>query len=708
MKNCKKHLRIFIAVITVVCVFLCGFSVSAETKDDVPYNTYTYWDAYGSKSPVKIKATHSAKERIDGISLGIGAFSDLQYIFTFNNSLYILDSGNSRIVILDSEYKVVNIIKDLSYNGEALDFTGSKGLFADDSGLYIADTEHERVIHIDGGAVKHILTRPDDPSIPSTFAFNPSRLIRDKSGYIYLLCEGSYYGMMVFSDTYEFFGFFGANNVKTTFASAIKDAITSMFNTEEKHKASIKALPFSLIDLCIDPDGFVVAINGETVGQLRRFGFSGTNTFVKKGEFVNKTSDSFNFADNQTVFLDKTNNAYYQSKFRAVTVDSDGYYYLIDDTNGKIFIYDNKCNIISVFGGGRQKGSQLGTFVSPSSLAVFGDSLLVSDFSTNIITVFNRTDYGEKLMYANTLTNQNKYKEAEPIWEELLDSDKACQQAYRGIAKTALKEKNYSKAMEYAKKGLDREIYAAAFENVRNDFLLNNFVWIAIIAVVLVGGLVVLITKSRKKQLVFIKNETVRTALRTPFHPLESMQNVKYKKLGSPIAATVILAVFYISTVSVNLNAGFMFSTGSLSNFNSVLLLLGTVGAVALWTVANWLVCILFDGKGKIRDIYCVTCYCLTPLIIYNFLYIILSNFLIPSATSPFALLSNICYLYTAVLLLLMITVIHEFSFFKAIASGIVTLIGMAIVAFVLFAMLTLWQDMIAFVIGLFNEATLR
>ena len=45
--------------------------------------------------------------------------------------------------------------------------------------------------------------------------------------------------------TSEFFGFFGANNVKTTFASAIKDAITSLFNTEEKHSASIKALPFS-------------------------------------------------------------------------------------------------------------------------------------------------------------------------------------------------------------------------------------------------------------------------------------------------------------------------------------------------------------------------------------------------------------------------------------------------------------------------------
>lgn len=711
MELCKKIFQLSIAFILAVGVLLGSVSVSASSEDTVPYDTYTYWDIYGSKSAVKTKDAFEVSGTISGTELGIGAFSDLQYIFSANDQLYILDSGNGRIVVLDRTYTPVEIIKEIEYNGEKLDFTGAKGLYVDKSGIYIADTEHERVIYLDeSGAVGHILTRPNDPSVPKTFAFNPTRLVRDKSGYIYLLCEGSYYGMMVFSDTYDFFGFFGANNVKTTFAGAIKDAISSLFNTEEKHSASIKALPFSLLDLCVDSEGFIVAINGETSGQMRRFGFSGTNTFVKKGEFSNSSSDKYNFADNPVIFKDKDNKyeAYFQSKFRAITSDDKGFYYLIDDTNGKIFIYDNNCNCISIFGGGRQKGNQTGTFVSPSAVSVFDGKLLVSDFSTGEITVFANTEYGKLLMQADLLSLDNNYKAAEPLWEKILKQDKGCQLAYKGIAKAALKENDYSKAMKYAKIAVDRETYAAAFENVRNDFLLNNFVWIALIVVALISGFVAFTVISKKKQIVIIKNQVLKTALATPFHPIDSIQNVKYKNQGSVLTSVVILILFYISMVLTKLRVNFMFSTVTLSDFNSVLLLLGTVGVVAIWTVANWLVCILFDGKGKMKDIFCVTCYSLIPLIAFNFFYLIFSNILIPSTTSPFGLIQNVCYIYTAILLLLMITVIHEFSFFKAIATALATILGMAIVAFILFSMLTLWQDMISFIIGLFNEATLR
>lgn len=710
MKTGKKLLQLFVALILVLGVAIGAVNVTALSTESVPYDTYTYWDIYGSKTAVKTKSTYEVSGKINGNSLGIGTFSDLQYIFSANDRLYILDSGNARVVVLDKSYNLDEEIKDVEYNGEKLDFSGAKGLYADNSGIYIADTDHERVIHIAEGSVQRVLLRPDDPSIPKTFAFKPSRLVRDKSGYIYLLCEGSYYGMMVFSDTYEFLGFFGANNVKTSFGSAMKNAITSLFNTEQKHSASIKALPFSLLDLCIDSSGFIVAINGETSGQMRRFGFSGTNTFVKKGEFSNSSSDSYNFADNPVIFKDKDNqyDAYYQSKFRAITSDDNGFYYLVDDTNGRIFIYDNNCNCISVFGGGRQKGAQTGTFISPSAVAAFGDDLLVSDFSTGEITVFTHTEFGKKLMQADLLSLQNDYKNAEPLWEDILKQDEGCQLAYKGIAKAALKEKDYSKAMKYAKMAVDRETYASAFEHVRNDFLLNNFAWIALLVVALISGLVAFIVIGRRKQIVIIKNQTLKTALGTPFHPLNSMQNVKYKNRGSFLIATAILILFYVSSVLIKLRVNFMFSTVTLSNFNSILLLLGTVGVVAIWTISNWLVCILFEGKGKMKDIYCVSCYSLIPLIAYNLFYLVFSNILIPSSTSPFELVHNVCYMYTAILLLLMITVIHEFSFFKAIATALATALGMAIVAFVLFSMLTLWQDMLSFIIGLFNEATLR
>lgn len=710
MKFGKRLWQLCVALILVMAMSIGTLNVAALSEESVPYDTYTYWDMYGSKTAVKSKATYEVSGKITGSSLGTKAFSDLQYIFSANDRLYILDSGNSRVVVLDRQMNIVEEIQDIVYAGEKLDFTGAKGLYVDDSGLYIADTEHERVIHITDGIVTHVLTRPDDPSIPDTFAFTPSRLVRDESGYIYLLCDGSYYGMMVFSNSYEFFGFFGANNVKTSFGSALKNAITSLFDTETKHSSSIKSLPFSLLDLCVDSDGFIVAINGETSGQMRRFGFSGTNTLVKKGEFLNKSSDSYNFADNPVIFKDKDNqfDSWYQSKFRAITADAEGFYYLVDDTNGKIFIYDTACNCLSVFGGGRQKGYQVGSFISPSAIAIFEDKLLVSDFSTGEITVFVRTEFGKQLMQADKLSLKNDYENAKPLWEDILRQDEGCQLAYKGLAKAALKEKDYSKAMEYAKVAVDRETYAAAYEQVRNDFLLNHFAWIALAVVALVSGLVAFVVVGRKKQIVIIKNQTLKTALGTPFHPLDNMQNVKYKGQGSFLIATVILILFYISSVVVKLRVNFMFSTVSLSNFNSLLLLLGTVGVVAIWTISNWLVCILFEGKGKMRDIYCVSCYCLIPLIAYNLIYLVFSNVLIPSATSPFELIHSICYLYTAILLLLMITVIHEFSFFKAIATALVTVLGMAIVAFVLFSMLTLWQDMLSFIIGLFNEVTLR
>ena len=706
----KTILRLISILFALILIFTGTLSVAAESIDDVPYTTYTYWEGYGNKTAVETKATYTPKETIEGNLLGIGAFSKLQHMFTFGEYLYVLDSGNGRIIKFDKNFKVVEQIKGFIYKGENIDFTGAKGIFVDDSGIYIADTENKRVLCIKNGKIVRIITKPEDTTVPETFDFAPVKLVRDSSGYIYLLCEGSYYGMMVFSKDLEFFGFFGANNVTTSLSGAIKDLITSLFETEKKHNSSVKKLPFTLLDICIDADGFITTLNGESSGQIRRFGLAGTNTLQKNSFFKSESSDSFNFADYPMAFvnmLSKYRN-YVVSRFCALAASDDGYYYAVDGTHGRIFMYDNMCNVISVFGGGKQKGNQLGSFVSPSSVCVFGDDLLVSDFATGKITVFSITQYGELLKKANSLTIKSHYGQAKPYWEKINAQDKNCQLAYRGLAKAALKEKDYNTAMSLAKTGLDRETYSLAFEKVRNDFISNNFWWIAIAIVAMVAALVTFITQSRKRQLVLIKNEKLRVAMRTTFHPFESFQNIKYKNMGSFKVATAFMLLYYVATILATLMGGFMFKITDFSNFNAVLPLIGTAGIVILWTVANWLVCILFEGKGKIKEIYCSTCYSLTPLIFYNFAYILLSNILIPGANSPFELFEKICYILTAVLLLLSITVIHDFSFFKAIGTAIVVIFGMAIVAFVLFTMLTLWQELLGFVLGIFNEVALR
>lgn len=58
--------------------------------------------------------------------------------------------------------------------------------------------------------------------------------------------------------------------------------------------------------------------------------------------------------------------------------------------------------------------------------------------------------------------------------------------------------------------------------------------------------------------------------------------------------------------------------------------------------------------------------------------------------------------------ILLSITVVHDFSFTKALGLGIVIVIGMGIVLFIAFIMLTLGQDLLGFVMGIIKEAMLR
>ena len=65
-------------------------------------------------------------------------------------------------------------------------------------------------------------------------------------------------------------------------------------------------------------------------------------------------------------------------------------------------------------------------------------------------------------------------------------------------------------------------------------------------------------------------------------HPIEIAGNIRVNKIGSVIVATVVLILYYISSVSVKTWSGFMY-TLPLQNFNLLYAMLGSVGVVVLW-----------------------------------------------------------------------------------------------------------------------------
>ena len=434
MKTMKRLLCSLLFACMIVGLLASSGTVraDAETADDVPYSNYTYWENGGKKIPVATKAVFQAFDALTGEESGIGAFRELQYMSVYDGILYVLDSANGRIVQFDSNYKVIGQITSFAYGDETLTFHGAKGMFVDETGLYVADTVGNRGLCTRDGEVFQLIEKPTDTTVPETFNFAPTRLIRDRSGYYYVLCEGSYYGMMVFTEKYEFCGFFGANSVASSLGEALTGFISGLFETEAKHAASVQALPYTMLDVCIDADGFITTINDEQwSGQIRRYGLAGTNILKKPSGFSYVSTNNFNFADDPPVYRDVTSTygTYIYCSFNAITSDKDGFYYVVDGTRGRIYVYDTDVNLLTVFGGGLNSGNQLGTFVSPSAITVFGEDLLVADFSTGKITVFRLTEYGKLLKQADQLTIDCHYAEAKPYWEQVFAQDQNCQLA---------------------------------------------------------------------------------------------------------------------------------------------------------------------------------------------------------------------------------------------------------------------------------------
>lgn len=144
MKKC----RFPISFILVLCL-LFSFTVSAADVNEIPYKSYTYWVDYNTseKTAVYSKPMYEVKNVVDSRTIGADDTSKLTDVAVFDGRTYILDSGSSKIYVLDSKYKLIKSLGKLEFNGEPLNFTDAQGIYVDKSGLiYIADTENGRVI----------------------------------------------------------------------------------------------------------------------------------------------------------------------------------------------------------------------------------------------------------------------------------------------------------------------------------------------------------------------------------------------------------------------------------------------------------------------------------------------------------------------------------------------------------------------------------
>ena len=150
-----NKMKRFIAFLLASCSVLLSIPATV-LADEIPYDTYNYdyWE-----NAVETPAAYVPDGSISGISLEIGKFLNPQDMCVSpEGDLYIADTGNNRIVVVDGTTKKVKQIIVSFLNGEKEDsFNSPYGVcVSENNQLYIADRDNMRIVvlELDGTLVR--------------------------------------------------------------------------------------------------------------------------------------------------------------------------------------------------------------------------------------------------------------------------------------------------------------------------------------------------------------------------------------------------------------------------------------------------------------------------------------------------------------------------------------------------------------------------
>jgi sensor histidine kinase YesM len=202
--------------------------------------------------------------------------------------------------------------------------------------------------------------------------------------------------------------------------------------------------------------------------------------------------------------------------------------------------------------------------------------------------------------------------------------------------------------------------------------------------------------------------KTLKYSMYVSTHPLDGFWDLTHEKRGSLAAANIIVAASVIIEILRITLTSFQFVRINMENFNAVIVFMRILLPIFLWTVANWSLTTLMDGKGKMGEIYMTVAYALAPSVIINTIMIILSQVLTFDEGAVYWFLSGLSIGWTALLIIAGMMMVHDYSMGKTILSSFLTVIGMGIIVFIFVIFFSLVSDAIAYFVSLYKEVLFR
>ena len=401
---------------------------------------------------------------IIGSNLGVGNFRDPQGLFIRNNRVYVCDSGNNRILVIDrqddGEHIVVNSVSSVIIDGEESSFNYPMDIFECREGfLYITDTNNHRVLKLDKDwNFVSAIFKPDDESIDDYIEFLPLKLVVDFANRLFVQARNINKGLLEFDSRGEFSGYMGANKVHVK----IIDYAWKLISTQAQKARMDLFIPTEYSNLALDHEGFVYVTNssGQT-DPIRRLNAMGQDILIRNGYKKPEGDIAYGNAGGISG----------RSRFVDVAAFENDSYACLDRTRGRVFVYDFQGNLLYAFGG---IGNREGSFLLPIAIEKMGYSMYVLDSRAGSLTRFDLTGYGMKINDALNEYKAGRYESSAAMWEDVLKMNGNYDLAYIGIGRAALRQSEFQKAMKFYKLKHYRQGYGKAFQLYRKQWMEEN------------------------------------------------------------------------------------------------------------------------------------------------------------------------------------------------------------------------------------------
>lgn len=474
----KKMIKRIGALVLGAVVFAGSSIVTCAKEDNYTYN-YDWWgDVQDSPDFYTVDKVYTSSE------LGLEQkLVNPQGLYVRDNMIYICDSGNNRIIELESGedgLEVRRIINSFRGDVENTTFSNPTDVAVSAEGdIYVADQNNNRILKLDKN-LNYLLQfdKPTDAALGENAVFTPNKIAIDTAGRVYCSAIGVNLGLIKYEADGTFSSFVGATKVKFN----LTDYLWKKFATQEQRDRMVSFVPTEYDNLYMDYEGFIYACSGNQSeddlkdgdgGAVRKLNLIGNDILVQNGEWGV-------YGD---LYMGSGAGYSGPSKFMDVTTMENDVYVCMDQNRGRLFGYDDQGHMVFAFGG---NGSMNGYFKKMAAVEHMGRDLLVLDSHDCSLTIFRPTEFGNLVYLAMDQFDQGEYDASGETWKRVMQLNGNYDLAYIGVGRSLLRQEQYREAMDYFELKYDDKNYSLAFKQYRKQWVEDHIGIIMIVLLVLI------------------------------------------------------------------------------------------------------------------------------------------------------------------------------------------------------------------------------